>query len=382
MTSIREAVRQFFTSAQALPAGTYHFEAPQDDPRNYKLHLRLEPNGNGILIVNAHTVLHLNQTAAEFAYHIIQSTPRDKVARLIANRYKVNRSQAENDFLDFSAKLDRLVTQPDLDPELSFNFGRINPYSEKLSAPLRLDCALTYRLSGGSDPSFAPLDRVKQELKMEQWKMILENAWKIGIPHVIFTGGEPTLRDDLIDLIMQAELIGQVTGLLTDGLRFNDEQYRKAILKTGLDHILFMLQPENDLSWQALGALMKEDIFVVAHITITEADQEKIPSWLDRISSLHVTAISLSASTKSHEDALQKFWKQATDRNLKLVWDIPVPYGVNNPVTLETQPDNPPSGAGHAWFYIEPDGDILAAQGMPKVLGNMLDPNWESILKK
>ncbi len=47
-----------------------------------------------------------------------------------------------------------------------------------------------------------------------------------GIPHVVFTGGEPTLRDDLPELIAHAERNGQITGLNTNGRRLADRALR------------------------------------------------------------------------------------------------------------------------------------------------------------
>jgi MoaA/NifB/PqqE/SkfB family radical SAM enzyme len=39
-----------------------------------------------------------------------------------------------------------------------------------------------------------------------------------------------------------------------------------------------------------------------------------------------------------------------------------------------------PEGAGKAWLYVEPDGDVLPAQGMyDQVLGNMLTDEWQEI---
>ena len=50
---------------------------PADQPP-YRIHLRLQRDGSGVLIVNAATVLHLNPTAAEYAYHFIKgSDPED-----------------------------------------------------------------------------------------------------------------------------------------------------------------------------------------------------------------------------------------------------------------------------------------------------------------
>jgi hypothetical protein len=64
-----------FAKIQPLPVGTYHMQSLQDE-KPYRLHLRLRENGSGILIVNASTVLHLNPTATEYAYHFIRgSTP-------------------------------------------------------------------------------------------------------------------------------------------------------------------------------------------------------------------------------------------------------------------------------------------------------------------
>jgi hypothetical protein len=42
--------------------------------------------------------------------------------------------------------------------------------------------------------------------------------------------------------------------------------------------------------------------------------------------------------------------------------------------------DEIPAGAGKAWMYVEPDGDVLPAQGeADKVLGNFLHDGWEQI---
>ncbi len=63
-------------------------------------------------------------------------------------------------------------------------------------------------------------------------------------------------------------------------------------------------------------------------------------------------------------------------------WDLPVPYSDINPVAFETEDDQVPAGAGRAWLYVEPDGDVLPAQGeADKLMGNMLTDPWEKIIK-
>ena len=97
-----------------------------------------------------------------------------------------------------------------------------------------------------------------------------------------------------------------------------------------------------------------------------------------------VSSISLSASKPSLADALANARQKAADLNLRLVWDLPVPYSALHPVALELAADNAPQpdGAGKAWLYVEPDGDVLPAQGINKVLGNILTDPWKKIWKQ
>ena len=80
---------------------------------------------------------------------------------------------------------------------------------------------------------------------------------------------------------------------------------------------------------------------------------------------------------------MQTARQTAFDSNISVKWDLPVPYSSLNPVSLELkEAEKPADGAGKAWFYIEPDGDILAAQGLVDVLGNMLTDDWQTFWKK
>ncbi|MCU0373629.1 MAG: hypothetical protein MUE56_10360, partial [Ignavibacteria bacterium] len=57
----------------------YHYQTPPEVTPPYRLHLRIESDSTGILIINAQTTLHLNQTAAEFAYYLVKKLPEDQV---------------------------------------------------------------------------------------------------------------------------------------------------------------------------------------------------------------------------------------------------------------------------------------------------------------
>src|SRR5512147_474553 len=279
-----------FAKVQPLPAGVYHKQDIQDN-KPYRVHLRLRPDGSGIFILNASTVLQLNATAAEYAYHFIHGTPLEEAVQEMAERYRVNKDMARQDYQDFIEKIETLISTPDLDPVSFLDFERVAPHSANLTSPLRLDCALTYRLRADSNAEYAPTKRVERELTSDEWRMILDTAWQAGIPHITFTGGEATLRDDLPDLIAHAEKNGQVCGLLTDGLRLIDKTYLELLLQTGLDHILFLIQPDNEKSWAALEKIMAEDIFVTVHLTLNQDNITLAEEVLDRLAKLDVKSL-------------------------------------------------------------------------------------------
>jgi hypothetical protein len=364
-----------FSKVKPLPVGLYHLQA---DQKPMRIHLRLREDGTGLLILNASTVLHLNPTAAEYAYHYVKGTVPEEAAKQIASRYRVARGLALQDYTDFADRIQALIESPDLDPVSFLDFERVAPHSAELTAPLRLDCALTYRLPDKTKAEYAPVKRVDRELTTEEWQTILDKAWQAGIPHVTFTGGEPTLREDLPVLIAHAEKNGQVCGLLTDGLKLADKKYLDFLLQTGLDHILFLLQPENEDSWKALEKIMPEDIFVTTHITVTKENRDSIPAALERLAALGVKSLSLGFTDS--QLPMTEFRQRAAELGLSLKFDLPVPYSEQNPVSLETAADEVPAGAGRAWLYVEPDGDVLPAQGMAeKARGNMLTDSWEKI---
>ena len=364
---------------QPLPAAIHTMQSGPDEPA-YRLHLRLLKDGSGILIVNAATILHLNPTAAEFAFHMIKGTQPEQAAKEVAKRYLISQDEAQKDFLDFRDRVQTLIHTPDLDPTTFLDFERVAPHSQALTAPLRLDCALTYRLPAGTQADYAPTRRVDRELTTAEWQAVMDKAWAAGVPHITFTGGEPTLREDLPALIAHAEKVGQVTGLLTNGLKLKDPDYLHTLLQTGLDHLLFILETENPDSWEALNTIMPEDLYTTVHFTVTPWNVRKAAETLERLAALQVKSLSLGVSEPSLHDALHALHDKASGLGLTLRWDLPVPYSAENPVNHETIEDEVPSGAGKAWLYVEPDGDVLPTQGQAdQILGNILRDPWEKI---
>jgi len=372
-------LNQIFNKVTPLPVGTHHMQSMQDE-KPYRLHLRLQKDGSGLLILNAATVMQLNPTAAECAFHFIKGSSPEEAAKQISARYRVDRKTALADFNNFADRIHDLISTPDLDPASFLDFERVQPHST--DSTLRLDCALTYKLPENNHTEYAPVKRVARELTTQEWQTILDKAWQAGIPHIIFTGGEATLREDLPQLIAHAEKNGQVCGLLTDGLKLANKEYLGLLLQTGLDHVMVILQPDQPRSWEAIEIIIPQDLFLTVHLTLNRENLSEAKNILQKLAELGVENISLSTSESDFLDDLLELQDTANSLGLAIRWDLPVPYSASHPVAFETVDEEIPDGAGKTWMYVEPDGDVLPAQGeADKILGNFLRDTWESISK-
>ncbi len=345
------------------------------DDKPVRAHLRINPDGGGTLVLNARAILHLNQTAAEFAYHLCQSTPVEDIQRLVSRRYRVSPRQAADDFADFKERIETLLQTEDLDPEISLGFERQEMHTS--GSPLRADCALTYR-AGASLPGRNLADRVKRELTTEEWRALLTKCWQAGIVHVIFTGGEPTSRPDLPELIETAQALGQVSGLITDGSRISETRYLHSLLEKGLDHLMILLSDGDDQAWEAVRDALAEDIHLTVHLTIGIEKIQRSKESIQKLLAAGVREFSLSAASPAARDGLKEVVDLVTAGGGRLVWNLSVPYTDQNPVALEDG-DEYPQGAGKSWIYIEPDGDVLPGQDVLAPCGNLLTGNWEEI---
>jgi MoaA/NifB/PqqE/SkfB family radical SAM enzyme len=396
---LREKLQSWFAPVKPLSPEMLHYQTPPDTAQQYRLHLRVEEDGRGLLIVNAATVLHLNQTATEYARLLIQGADEEEAARTVARRYRVSRATARDDYRRLRDHIFTLATSIDLCPVTYLGMERVEPFSAETSAPYRVDLALTYRVdeAGGLDPEARR--RVDRELTTEEWRCVLWALWDEGVPHVCFTGGEPTLREDLVKLVRYAEEQGLVTGLLTDGHRLREQDVLDGLLLAGLDHIQITLtshRPEvhdgiigREGAWEEMDAGLRNalagDVYVVAHVVVVPANADSVAETVAYLAELGVPAVALSSplETASEEErpqlqsALDKAQNTAHEHGLTLVWDLAAPYSHVNPVEMEA--GLPPEQVIRQHLYVEPDGDVLPAQGYNVVLGNLLRDPWEAI---
>ncbi|MBV68206.1 MAG: pyrroloquinoline quinone biosynthesis protein PqqE [Pelagibacterales bacterium] len=119
----------------------------------------------------------------------------------------------------------------------------------KMLIPYAVLCELTHRcpLSCPYCSNPLQLEMKSNEVSTEVWKKALSEAVKLGILQAHFSGGEPTARKDLEELIKHAAKEGLYTNLITSGVLVNEDRLKK-LYDSGLDHVQISIQdtdPEN-----------------------------------------------------------------------------------------------------------------------------------------
>ncbi|HXD11995.1 MAG TPA: PqqD family peptide modification chaperone, partial [Anaerolineales bacterium] len=207
-----------------LKSGLYHYVRETEREKS-RIHLRIDPDGHGTLIVNANSVMHLNPTAAYMAWLTLEEKTEEAKVHALTARYSVSKKQAQNDLSAFLFQFEELIRPDGVCPVHELELESLMPFSTRPTAPYRMDLAVTYRCNNDCAHCYNARERNFPELSTEQWFEVLDQLWALGVPHIVFTGGEATLRNDLPDLIHHAESNGQITGLNTNARRLADEKY-------------------------------------------------------------------------------------------------------------------------------------------------------------
>lgn len=105
--------------------------------------------------------------------------------------------------------------------------------------PLWLLAEVTYRCPLHCAFCYNPTDydkHTQNELSTEQWIQALRDARKMGAIQLGISGGEPLLRDDIEDIVIEAKKLGYYSNLITSGVGLTEKRIQ-AFKDGGLDHI-------------------------------------------------------------------------------------------------------------------------------------------------
>ena len=144
------------------------------------------------------------------------------------------------------------------EPEAEVAAMSLGEYAPEMTAPHRMDLMVSAMTKNGAwhcnqkclhcYAAGQPMGETA-ELTTEQWKELLEKLRRANVPQVTFTGGEPTLRSDLAELVEAAQWF--VTRLNTNGQLLTPELCRK-LYGASLDSVQVTLYAADAATHNAL----------------------------------------------------------------------------------------------------------------------------------
>ncbi len=113
----------------------------------------------------------------------------------------------------------------------------------RIPAPVGLLAELTHRCPLQCPYCSNPLalERVANELPTEIWLDVLAQAADLGVLQLHLSGGEPTVRRDLEEIVAQAAKVGLYSNLITSAVTLTRARL-ESLAARGLDHVQISVQ--------------------------------------------------------------------------------------------------------------------------------------------
>lgn len=301
------------------------------------------------------------------------------------------------------------------EPEAEVAPLTLGEYAPEMTAPHRMDLMVSAMTRGGAwhcnqkclhcYAAGQPLSDTP-ELTTAQWKEILAKLRSANVPQVTFTGGEPTLRADLVELVDAAQWF--VTRLNTNGRLLTPELCRR-LYEASLDSVQVTLYSHDPAIHNALvGAEGFDDTVagiknaVAAGLSVSvntplcslNTDYAATVRFVHELGVRYVTCSGLipsgsaegaeSRATRLTEEQLTDVLRRAVTaaEELGMEMDFTSP-GWLKEETLRSMGLTlvPSCGACLSNMAIAPDGGVIPCQSWlsSQPLGNMLTDDWDKI---
>ena len=301
------------------------------------------------------------------------------------------------------------------EPEAEVAPLTLGEYAPEMTAPHRMDLMVSAMTRGGAwhcnqkclhcYAAGQPLSDTP-ELTTAQWKEILAKLRAANVPQVTFTGGEPTLRADLVELVDAAQWF--VTRLNTNGRLLTPELCRR-LYDASLDSVQVTLYSHDPAIHNALvGAEGFDDTVtgiknaVAAGLSVSvntplcslNTDYAAAVRFVNGLGVRYVTCSGLipsgsaegaeSQATRLTEEQLTDVLRRAVTaaEELEMEMDFTSPGWLKEETLRSLGLTLVPScGACLSNMAIAPDGGVIPCQSWlsSQPLGNMLTDDWDKI---
>ena len=294
------------------------------------------------------------------------------------------------------------------------DFMSIGDYAPYMRSPHRMDLMVSAMTKDGSWHcnqkcvhcyAAGQVLSDEAELTTKDWKEILDNCRSAGIPQVTFTGGEPTLRDDLFELISHARWF--ISRLNTNGMKLTEE-YCRGLREAELDSVqitFYSADPQihnrlvgaqgHDKTLAGIKNALAQGLSVSINTPLCtlNRDYKKTLELLHSLGVIYVTCsglITTGSAAGAESEALQLKSEELEEilrgavsycHNNGMEIAFTSPGWLDDEVFEELNIPSPSCGACLSNMAVTPGGNVVPCQSWlsDKPLGNMLRDDWKSI---
>ena len=424
-----------------------NLKAYMDNSFREVLHTTLNPNGPGVIrihlippkteedvfnpsiaIINGTDILPVNFVWAVILAELIRETNHydgreigEEDIRNILDRTADNVRQIipvfslkriKNDIQTIYTTIRQIAYREEVTTDV--HYMNIGDYAPLMKAPHRMDLMVSAMTKQGSWHcnqkcvhcyAAGQVLSDEEELSTDDWKKILDNCRDACIPQVTFTGGEPTMREDLFELISYARWF--ISRLNTNGIRLTPD-YCKKLREAELDSVQITFYSEDpEIHNRLVGAARYEEtlagiknalaqglsVSINTPLCTLNRDYVKTLELLHGLGVIYVTCsglITTGSAAQTASEALQlesgeleQILRQAVAYCHRNGMEIAFtsPGWLNEQVFEELNIPSPSCGACLSNMAITPAGNVVPCQSWlsDQPLGNMLTDDWKEI---
>lgn len=371
-------------SVGPVPVGLHHFMTLEGDSPT-RFHLRVDPDGAGLLLANAAEAAHLSPVGVLMVQGVLSEQDDEAIrAEVRAHFSGGSEAQMTEDLAQVRKMIADLASPADNYPITSFGGWSETPDARRLGAPFRAD--VTH-----GDPA--------------SLEAVLRALWEASIPHVVFLADPARDPAELVRLVECAGDMGMITGIRGLASWLPDDILHAAAL-AGLDALAVLFAscdaelhdelvgaPDHLATVAAFKACREVELCPIAKVPLVDANVDELEDMVAQLVEQDVRSLSVFGVACPDDDAraqaagalTAKMLPQvatmitecADQAGVRFIWEPPVRFDGRR--SLADNVVMGPRASGDVSIRVEPDGSVYPARGPRACAGNVVSQEWSEV---
>ena len=348
-----------------------------------RFHLRIDPDGGGLLLANAAEAAWLSPVGVRMAAGVLEGRSDQEIVEEITSAFGgAPEAQVQADLAQVHTMIADLAEPGDNYPVTNLG-DSLSIWERELGAPLRADV---------------------DQCDLDRFRTIIRTLWDAGVPHVSIQADRNGDPERLTELVEAVEDIGMICGLRA-AAGWLSPRIIEACALAGLDHFDFVFvcddPAEHDETCgvgdhEALVAVIEQcrglELAPVAQWPLMDSNLADMDGMAEALQSLGVTNVVGFAIACTDDDAAADqagalparalpqvattFFELAESTSARYLWAPPKRYDPRR--SLRDQVLDGPRTSADVSVRVRADGSVWPARGAQSA-GNILSSDWSAI---